>query len=340
MTFHKEENMASSNRGKTGPMLVAIAIGFASLTLPAIAAANSYPSKSIEIVVPYAPGGTNDVLGRTVAEAMGAEFKQSVIVLNKPGGSASVGSAFVARSAPDGYTLVIGSQGTMSANPHLMPNLPYDALQDFVPVALIGSVNNVLVVPASFPPKTLGEFTRYALDHPGDVNFAHAGVGTSMSLAGELYKIKTGAELVSIPYRGSAPATIALIGGEVQSMFANTISVLEQIRAGQLRPLAVTGSSRDALLPDIPTFQEAGVKDYEITSWFGVFAPAGTPPEIVNKLNETIRTALTSPQREKILLGLGVEPGKLSASEFSQFVQADHRVIGDLIKSADIKIEN
>lgn len=317
--------------------IMAAIIGLAP-TSNSVASESQYPTKPIEIVVPFAPGGTNDVLARTIADALSSDLGQPVIVLNKPGGGASVGTAFVSRATPDGYTLLVGSQGSISANPYLVPNLPYEPLKDFAPVALIGTVNNVLVVPTDFSPKTLTEFTQYALDHPERINFSHAGVGTVMSLAAELYKIKTGANIVSVPYKGSAPATVAVIGGEVQSMFANTISVIEYIRTGKLRPLAVTKSVRDPLLPDVPTFQEAGLKDYEMQSWFGIFAPAGTPPDIVKKLNKTIQLALNDPQRSKRLADLGVEPGKYAPETFAEFVNKDNRDIGQLIQEAGIQI--
>jgi len=303
-------------------------------------AADDYPSKPIELVVPYAPGGTNDVLGRMVGEALATEFGKPVVILNKPGGSAAVGTFFVARAKPDGHTLVVGSQGTMSANPYLMDNLPYDPLADFAPVALIGSVNNVLVVPKNFPANSLKEFTSYASKHPGKINFAHAGIGTSMSLAGELYKIKTGTDLVSIGYKGSAPATLAVVSGEVQAMFANTISVIEQVKAGSLKPLAATGSARDQLLPNVPTFQEEGVDGYSMESWFGIFAPAATPKEIVQKLNTAIRKALTQPKNRDMLASLGVTPGTFSPEEYASFVKSDNQAIGQLIKESGLKEVN
>jgi len=321
----------------TGTLTVTMAAGLAPLAA-AVAADGQYPSKPIEIVVPFAPGGTNDVLGRLIADALNTELGQPVIVLNKPGGGASVGSTAVARAPADGYTLLVGSQGSISANPYLMPDLPYDPMKDFAPVALIGTVNNVLVVPTSFEPRTLKEFTQYAHDHPSKVNFSHAGIGTVMSLAAELYKIKTDADIVSIPYKGSAPATVAVIGGEVHSMFANTISVIEYIRAGQLQPIAVTRSVRDPLLPEVPTFQEAGVEGYEMQSWFGIFAPAGTPTAVVDKLNDVIRKALAQPERTKQLTDLGVEPGTFSVADFTGFVQNDNQNIGQLIKDAGIQI--
>ncbi|HBP28010.1 MAG: Bug family tripartite tricarboxylate transporter substrate binding protein [Advenella sp.] len=329
--------MNSLIKYSVGPFIIAITVGMIPIT-SSVAATETYPSKPIEIVVPFAAGGTNDVLARIISEALSPNLDQPVIVLNKPGGSASVGSSLVARAPGDGYTLLIGSQGSISANPYLISDLSYDPMADFIPVALIGTVNNVLVVPTAFPPKTLGNFTKHAFNNPGGLNFSHAGVGTSMSLAAELYKIKSGAKIVSVPYKGSAPATTAVIGEEVQAMFANTISVIPHIHAGKLRPLAVTSSTRDPLLPDVPTFQEAGVDGYEMQSWFGVFSPAGTPPGIVKKLNESIRTALKDPQRKKRLTELGVDPGTFTPKEFTDFVKNDNQNIGKLIREAGIQI--
>lgn len=309
------------------------------LTSAVTANAQTYPSRLIELVVPYPAGGTNDVVARLVADGLGVELGQKVIILNKPGASASLGSVFVMRAPADGYTLLLGSQGTHSANPYLLKTMPYNALKDFVPVAMVGKVNNVLVVPSSFPVKSLDEFNAYAKKNPGMVNFSHAGTGTSMSLAGELFKLKTGGDIVPIPYQGSAPATLAVVSGEVQSMFANTTSVLQHIQAGRLRPLGVTGAQRDPLLPDVKTLAELGVRGYDIQSWFGIFAPANTPSGVVEKLNLSIRKVLNRPEVIKRFDELGVSRIDLSTTDFRSYVHADNAAIGKLVRDAGLKAE-
>lgn len=301
--------------------------------------AQTYPTRLIELVVPYPAGGTNDVVARLIADGLSVELGQKVIVLNKPGASASLGSAFVMRAPADGHTLLLGSQGTHSANPYLLKTMPYDALKDFVPVAMVGKVNNVLVVPSAFPVKSLDEFNTYAKKNPGMINFSHAGIGTSMSLAGELFKLKTGGDIVSIPYQGSAPATLAVVSGEVQSMFANTTSVLQHIQAGRLRPLGVTGAQRDLLLPDVKTLAELGVRGYDIQSWFGVFAPANTPSTVVEKLNLSIRKVLKRPDVIKRFDDLGISRIDLNTAEFRSYVHSDNAAIGKLVREAGLKAE-
>lgn len=303
------------------------------------AAAQGYPQKPIELIVPYAPGGTNDVVARLVAEGLTTELGQPVIIMNKPGASASLGSAYVARARPDGHTLLLGSQGSHSANPYLLRNLPYDALKDFSPVALIGKVNNVLVVPVAMPVRSMEEFLAYARKNPGAVNFSHAGTGTSMSLAGELFKLKTGVDMVPIPYQGSAPATLAVVSGEVQSMFANTTSVMQHIQSGKLRPLGVTSAVRDPLLPNVKTIAEQGVAGFDIQSWFGIFAPAQTPQTIVDKLNGAIRKILARPETKRRFAELGVSEGSMTAAEFRSFVAADNATIHVLVQQAGLKPE-
>lgn len=309
------------------------------LGLALMAQAQTIPSRIIELVVPYPPGGTNDVVARIVADGITAELGQKVIVVNKPGASAAVGSAYVARSAPDGHTLLLGSQGSHSANPYLFKSLPYDPIKDFAPVALLGKVNNVLVVTANLPIKSVGDYVAYAKANPGVVNFAHAGVGTSMSLAGELFKLQTGVRIVSIPYSGSAQATLAVVSGEVQSMFANTTSVAQHIQSGKLRALGVTGTVRDGLLPDVRPIAEQGVAGFSIQSWFGLFAPAQTPPTVVERINAAVRKTAATPDVAKKLEALGFATSNMSPGDFREFVQADNAAIGQLIQRTGIKPE-
>ena len=309
----------------------------ATLLAASTAGAQTFPSKTLELVVPYPPGGTNDVIARLVADGLTAELGQPVIILNKAGASAAIGSSFVARAKPDGHTLLLGSQGSHSANPYLMRSLTYDPLKDFTPIAMVGRVNNVLVVPSALPIRSVADFVAYAKKHPGVVNFSHAGVGTSMSLAGELFKLKADVDIVSVPYQGSAAATLAVVSEQVQSMFANIPSVIQHIQSGKLRALGVTGSGVDPLLPDVKPIAQQGVAGYEIQSWFGILAPAGTPQPIVDKLNATIRKVLAQPEALKRFEELGVFTANMTAPQFRSFMQSDNVAIGGLVRQAGLK---
>lgn len=332
--------MSSLSRPSAGRHLaVSLCSAVFALYTSGAAIAQTYPTKLIELIVPYPAGGTNDVVARMVADGLTTELGQKVLILNKAGGSASLGSVFVKRAPADGYTLLLGSQGTHSANPYLLKNMSYDALKDFVPVAMVGKVNNVLVVPTAFPAKSLAEFNTYAKKHPGTINFSHAGAGTSMSLAGELFKLKTGDDIVPIPYQGSAPATLAVVSGEVQAMFANTTSVLQHIQSGKLRPLGVTGAQRDPLLPEVKTLAELGIRGYDIQSWFGIFAPANTPLPVVARLNLAIRKILTRPDVVKRFDELGVSRLDMNAGDFRSYVETDNVAIGKLVREAGLKAE-
>lgn len=308
------------------------------LAVPA-QAQGAYPSRLIELVVPYPAGGTNDVVARLVADGLTAELGQKVIILNKGGASASIGSSFVARAKPDGHTLLLASQGSHSANPYLLRNISYDAQKDFAPVALVGRVNNVLVVPAAFPVQSMADFVKYAKGRPGEINFSHAGVGTSMSLAGEMFKLKAHVNLVSIPYQGSAAATLAVVAGEVQSMFANVPSAIQQIQAGKLRPLGITGAKADPLLPGVKPIADQGIAGYDIQSWFGIVTTAGTPQPVLATLNAAIRKVLKKPEVTARFAELGIATADLDLPEFRKFMQDDYVAIGDLIHAAGLKPE-
>jgi len=331
--------MTRLNRRALSAFLAAATVFGGGLASAPAAHAQAYPERPIELIVPYPPGGTNDVIARMVADGLGAEFGQRVIIMNKPGASAGIGSSYVARSKPDGHTLLLGSQGTHSANPYLLKTINYDALKDFAPVAMIGKVNNVLVVPSTLPIRTLTEYIDYAKKNPGVINFSHAGIGTSMSLAGEMFRLKTGVNIVSVPYQGSAAATLAVVSGEVQSMFANVPSVIQHINSGKLRALGVTGSSAEPLLSSVKPIATQGVPGYEIQSWFGIMAPNGTPRPVVDKLNAAIRKVLHTPENQKKFEELGFTPSKLTAAEFAAFIRADNDAIGSLVKQAGLKAE-
>src|SRR5512144_2335881 len=270
--------------------------------------AQDYPTKPIRIVVPFPPGGATDLLARAVAQRLTEKWGQAVLVDNRPGAGGNIGSELVAKSAPDGYTLEMGTVGTHSINASLYAKMPYDHVKDFVPIILVAGVPNVLVVNPALPVNSVQELVAYAKANPGKLNFASSGNGTSIHLSGELFKVMAGVQMTHVPYKGSAPALQDLIGGQVQLMFDNLPPSLPQIKAGKLRALAVTTATRSPALPDLPTIAESGLPGFEASSWFGIVAPAGTPPAIVAKLNAEVAKWLASPEAQEKLLALGANP--------------------------------
>src|SRR5438034_5972010 len=237
----------------------------------------AYPTKPVRLVVPFPAGGTTDLLARAAAQKLSEAWGQQVIVDNRPGAAGNIGAELVAKAAPDGYTLLMGTVGTHAINASLYAKMPYDHVKDFAPVILVAGVPNVLVVNPSLPVHSVQELIAYAKANPGKLNFASSGSGTSIHLSGELFKVMTGVQMTHVPYKGSAPALQDLLGGQVQLMFDNLPPSLPQIKAGRLRALAVTSATRAPALPDVPTVAEAGLPGFEASSWFGVLAPAGTP---------------------------------------------------------------
>lgn len=301
--------------------------------------AQPYPVRPVHLVVPYPPGGANDVLARLVAQPLGPALNTSVIVDNRGGGNAVIGCDYVAKAAPDGYTLLLGSQATQSANPHLIEKPSYNALSDFSAVAMIGEVNGVLVVNPSLPVQSVRELIAYAKANPGKINFGHPGVGTPMSLAGELFKIRTGVSIVSIPYKGGAQVNSAILAGEIQVYFANAPSVLNWVKQKKLRALGVTSLARDPQLPDVAPIAELGVPGYDMTNWFGLFVPANTPAAIVARLNTEVRSVIRAPDLKSRLMGMGVNPVDLTAEQFAAYAKKSYEEIGALIKAANLKPE-
>lgn len=297
------------------------------------------PGKQLRIVVPYPPGGTNDILARLLSEQILAATGVTVVVENKPGANGSIGTEFVARAAPDGRTVLLTGQATHSANPYLVQNLPYKPLVDFAPVANLGTVTNVLVVNPALPVKNLREFIAYAKANPGKVNFSHAGVGSSPSLAGELFKQRTGVDMTSIPYKGAGPALTAVIAGEVQAMFPNTLAVVQFVKADRLRALGVTSSGGDPLLPGVPTIAQETGGNYVLNTWFGVFAPARSPERFVEALSAEVSRIYERPEVKKQLSTLGIVAEPMRPAAFADYVRRDNEAIGALIRSAKLKPE-
>ncbi len=303
-----------------------------------------WPTKPVRIVVPFAPGGTTDILARALAPELGKAFGQTFLVDNKPGAGGNLGADAVAKSAPDGYTLLMGTVGTHAINASLYPKMPYDPVKDFAPIVLVAGVPNVLVMnPAkaeAYKINTVADLIRFAKANPGKLNMASSGNGTSIHLSGELFKSMTGSFMLHFPYRGSGPALLDLIGGTMDLMFDNLPSALPQIKAGKLKALAVTSAQRSAALPDVPTIAEAGpVPGFDASSWFGLFAPAGTPAEIVNRVQQETAKALQNPAVKERLLSQGAIPGGQPPADFVKFIAAETKKWAQVVKVSGAKVD-
>jgi tripartite-type tricarboxylate transporter receptor subunit TctC len=306
------------------------------LAMPAMA--QTFPSKPVTMVVPFAPGGASDVTARALAARMGELLGQNVVIDNKPGAGGSIGAASVARSEPNGYTLLFWNVG-MVTTAHL-GSLPYDHLKDFQPVGLSGATPTILTVGPSVSAKDLGEFIRQARSTPGKITFGSSGLGASDHLALELFQKMANVQLTHVPYKGGAPATTAAMAGEIDLVGLSAGSVLGQIKAGRLRALAMGSAQRYSQLPDVPTATEAGVPGYVVDVWLGVWAPAGTPPAIVTKLNETMRAALATESVRATLAKSGIEAVSSTSPEaFATFVKAESDKWGQVIRDAKIKVQ-
>jgi tripartite-type tricarboxylate transporter receptor subunit TctC len=325
------------NRARKFLRCMAVALAAALGLVPAATVAQSYPASSIKFVVPYAAGGSTDILARTLGEFLSKRVGQAVVVVNQPGGGGGIGTAAVAAAPADGYTLLMATNGTHAINPSLFAKLPYDAVKDFQPVSLVASVPLLLVVPAKSDVKSIAELVdarRKAV-----LNFGSAGVGSSGHLAGEMLKIEGKLDATHIAYKGDAPAVVDLMAGTLDYLFANMPAAINQVRAGTLRALAVTTGLRSAELPDVPTVQETGYPRLRVDPWYGVFVRSGTSPEIVAKLNEGINAALQDPAVRKRLANLGATPHGTTPEEFAQTVKADMAKFATVVKASGAKAE-
>ena len=298
-----------------------------------------YPSKPIRIVVPFPAGGTTDVLARAAAQKLTESLGQPVVVDNRPGAGGNIGAELVAKSAPDGYTMLMGTVGTHAINASLYPKMPYDHVRDFAPVILVAGVPNVLVVNPSLPVNSVQELIAYGKANPGKLNFASSGNGTSIHLSGELFKTMTGVQMAHIPYKGSAPAIQDLAGGQVQLMFDNLPSALPLIKAGRLKALAVTSKTRAAVLPDVPTVAESGLPGFEASSWFGLLAPAGTPQPVIAKVNAEIAKWLATPEAKEKLLAQGANVAGGTPEDFARHIAAETAKWQKVVKESGAKID-
>jgi tripartite-type tricarboxylate transporter receptor subunit TctC len=303
------------------------------------AAAQAWPSKPIKWIVPFAPGGTTDILARTVGEKLSVALGQPVVIENKPGAGGGVGADFTAKAAPDGYTIMGGTISTHAINASLYSKLPYDPVKDFVPITLIARLPNLLVVNPDIPAKNVAELIVLLKANPGKYTFASSGNGTSQHLSGELFKAMAGVEMQHIPYKGSPPALQDVVGGQVSMTFDNITTAWPLAKAGKLRPLAVTTAKRSSIAPEVPTLAESGLPGFEVGSWQGVFAPAGTPLEIVKWLNVEIVKILNSPDVREKLSALGAEPVGDTAEQFSAYVKSEVLKWSDIVKKSGAKVD-
>lgn len=304
-----------------------------------LAQTSAYPSRPIRIVVPFTPGGSTDILARSIGQELAKAWGQPVIVDNVPGAGGSVGADKVAKAPADGYTLLMGHIGTLGVNPSLYPNLPYDAVKSFAPVAWVARVPNVLVVHPSVPAKSVKELVAYAKANPGKLNYGSGGNGSAANLATEYFKLQTGASIVHIPYRGTAPAVTDLMGGQIQVLFTGAPAVLGQIKNNQLRALAVSSPARLAALPDLPTVAELGYKDFEADQWYGIVAPAGTPRDIVMKLNAQINQSLGTAELRARMTSEGAIATPTTPEAFGQLIVREIARWKPVIQSGRVRAE-
>ena len=301
--------------------------------------ATSYPSKPIRLVVPFTPGGSTDILARAVGQELTKAWGQAVIIDNVPGAGGAIGAEKVAKAAPDGYTLLMGHIGTLAVNPSLYPNLPYDPIKSFTPVAWVARVPNVLVVHPSVKANNVKELVALAKANPGRLNYGSGGNGSAANLATEYFKLQTGTAILHIPYRGTAPAVTDLLGGQIQVLFTGAPAVLGQIKNGQLRALAVSSPTRLAALPDLPTVAESGYKGFEADQWYGVVAPAGTPKDVVARLNSQINQALTAADMKTRLNNEGAIATPATPEAYGQLIAREIARWKPVIQSGRVKLD-
>ena len=323
---------------KRRDFLSATGAGAVIASLPQTAFAQAYPNKPIKFVVGFAPGGATDVVGRLMAKKIGDALGQPIIIENRAGGSSNIGAEAVARAAPDGYTFYVCAI-TSAINVSLFPKLPFDFAKDFEPVALFASVPNILVVHPSVQAKTLKELIELARAQPGKLSYASSGSGTSIHLCGELFKMLAKVDLVHIPYKGSGPAMVDMVGGQVQVMFDNMPSALPHVKAGKLRALAVTSAQRSLSAPDVPTMGEAGLAGFDVQSWFGLVAPKGTPKDIIARLNTESVKALGTTDIKERFMDLGAVPGPMSSEAFGDFIRSEITRWSEVVKASGAKVE-
>jgi tripartite-type tricarboxylate transporter receptor subunit TctC len=303
------------------------------------ALAQQYPSKPIRLIVPFTPGGSTDIVARIAGQKLGEALGAQVLIDNRPGAGGNIGVELAAKSAPDGYTLVMGHIGTFAVNPALYARLPYDPIRDFAPISLVAMVPNMLVVHPSLPVKSVKELIALSRSRPGQLNYGSSGAGGTPYLAVEYFKLMAKVDIVHIPYKGAAPMIIDLIGGQLSLTITGIPPLLPHVKAGKLKALAVATSKRLPLLPELPTIAEAALPGYEATSWYGVLAPAATPKEIITRLNTEIVKAIARPDAAERLSGEGAEPATSTPEQFGAFIKSEIVRWGRVIKAAGVTAE-
>ena len=309
------------------------------LLAPGLLWAQPYPDRPVRIVVPYSAGATNDIVARAIAQRLSIAFKQNFIVDNKAGGNGTIGTAFVAKEPADGYNVLFGNTSTLGIHPSLFPKLPYDPVKDFQAVSIIAESPTVLVVNAAIPVRTIKELVAYSKANPMAVAYGSPGTGTPFHLSGELFNIQTGTTMLHVPYKGAAPAVVDLLGGQIQVMFDNLPNVLNHIRSGKLRALAVTSEARLSQLPDVPTIAEAGIPGFSVTSYFALFTPTGTPMAVIKALNAATNQALALPDLQEKFAQQGASPAPGTPEDLGNLTTSEIKKWGAVLKAANIKFD-
>ena len=311
----------------------------AALWLGVAAAQQNYPTKSIRFIVTFPPGGSADLIARALAPILSDRLRQQVLVENRPGAGGNIGMEVVAKAAPDGYTMGLGAAGALAVNVSLYPNLPYDPAKDFAPVSNVAFVPFFLIANPSLPVNNLQELVALASAKPGELMLGHGGNGTAMHLSGELFKLMAKIQLVNVPYKGSGPAAVDTMGGQLPLAIVDVASAITQVKAGRLKALAVTTAKRISVAPDVPTFAEAGLPGYEAIGWFGVVMPAGTPPDIVGRMNTELVAALKRQEIRERVIAAGAEPSPSTPEEFGALIRSEIVKWAEVVKASGAKLD-
>jgi tripartite-type tricarboxylate transporter receptor subunit TctC len=322
-------------------LFIAAVAALATLTgiASAVAQAPTYPAKPIRLVVPFPAGGSLDVVARAIGQKLTESWGQPVVIDNRPGAGGNIGADLVAKSAPDGYTILEGALSTHAVNVSLYSKMPYDPVHDFAPITLVAVTPNVLVLNPSVPANSVKELIAYAKANPGKLSFGSGSNGSAGHLAGELFKTEAGIDMVHVPYKGAAPAMQDLLGGRIQLMFDNLANSMQQVRAGKLKALAVTTEHRSALVPELPTLSEAGLPGFDISTWWGFMAPAGTPKEIVAKWNAEVTKILNTPEMKAFFAQQGAEPAPTTPEAFAAMIQREIPKYAKIVKASGAKVD-
>jgi len=318
--------------------LAAACILLSCLAVPG-AHAQAYPSKALRFIAPFPPGGTSDVLCRLIAKNLTDTLGQPVAVENRPGAGANIGHEIAAKSAPDGYTIILSNSSTMTTNPHLYKRMGFDPIADFTPVSMVASAGQVLVVHPGVPVKNVAELIALAKAKPGKLNFGSGGIGITSHISGEIFKSKTGVNIVHVPYKGTIQAVTDLVAGQVDMVFADMVPAIPQIKAGKLRPLAVTSQERSAVLPDVPTMAESGLPNFDASVWWAVLAPRGTPPEIISRLNTDLAKVMKLPEVQERFASLGIATAHSTPQAVTETIRRETPQMAAILKAAGVEPE-